>query len=152
MQPMTQGLTIVDPERLRRDEVRVRRRHPGLVPVVAEDDAQPSRGERLPAVRALGHHEQRGAVGVGAFGEQVGLYQAGHLGVDRHTPLAAKAVLMAALAYFVLPGDLVPDLIPALGFTDDAAVIYAALRAVGSQITGEHREKARAALASLAKA
>jgi uncharacterized membrane protein YkvA (DUF1232 family) len=52
----------------------------------------------------------------------------------------------------VLPGDLVPDLIPALGFTDDAAVVIAALKAVGSQITGEHREKARAALASLAKA
>ena len=123
MQPMTQGLTIVDPERLRRDEARVRQgfwrklaRHAGKVPFLDEALA--------------------------------GYYCA----VDRHTPLAAKAVLMAALAYFVLPGDLVPDLIPALGFTDDAAVIYAALRAVGSQITGEHREKARAALASLAKA
>ena len=123
MQPMTQGLTIVDPERLRRDEAQVRQgfwrklaRHAGKVPFLDEALA--------------------------------GYYCA----VDRHTPLAAKAVLMAALAYFVLPGDLVPDLIPALGFTDDAAVIYAALRAVGSQITGEHREKARAALASLAKA
>ena len=123
MQPMTQGLTIVDPERLRRDEAQVRQgfwrklaRHAGKVPFLDEALA--------------------------------GYYCA----IDRHTPLAAKAVLMAALAYFVLPGDLVPDLIPALGFTDDAAVIYAALRAVGSQITGEHREKARAALASLAKA
>ena len=123
MQPMTQGLTIVDPERLRRDEAQVRQgfwrklaRHAGKVPFLDEALA--------------------------------GYYCA----VDRHTPLAAKAVLMAALAYFVLPGDLVPDLIPALGFTDDAAVIYAALRAVGSQITGEHREKSRAALARLAKA
>ena len=120
---MTQALTIVDPERLRRDEARVRQGfwrklagHAGKVPFLDEALA--------------------------------GYYCA----IDRHTPLAAKAVLMAALAYFVLPGDLIPDLIPALGFTDDAAVIYAALRAVGSQITGEHREKARAVLASLAKA
>ena len=120
---MTQALTIIDPETLRRDEARVRQgfwrklaRHADKVPFLDEVLA--------------------------------GYYCA----IDRRTPLAAKAVLMAALAYFVLPGDLLPDLIPALGFTDDAAVIYAALRAVGSQITAEHREKARAALARLAKA
>lgn len=72
--------------------------------------------------------------------------------LDRGTPLAVKAVLMAALAYFVLPGDLIPDLIPVLGFTDDAAVLYAALRAIGGAIRDEHRDQARAAIARLAGA
>ena len=69
---------------------------------------------------------------------------------DRGTPLRVKAVLMGALAYFVLPGDLIPDILPALGFTDDAAVLFAALRAVGGAIRDDHRSRARAALARLA--
>jgi uncharacterized membrane protein YkvA (DUF1232 family) len=70
--------------------------------------------------------------------------------VDRATPLKVKAVLMGALAYFVLPGDLIPDIMPVLGFTDDAAVLFAAVRAVGGAIRDEHRERARAAIAKLA--
>ena len=69
---------------------------------------------------------------------------------DRDTPLQVKATLVGAIAYFVLPLDTIPDVLPVLGFTDDAAVMVAALRAVGSQITAGHRERARAALARLA--
>jgi uncharacterized membrane protein YkvA (DUF1232 family) len=69
---------------------------------------------------------------------------------DRATPIGVKAVLMGALAYFVLPGDLVPDLLPVLGFTDDAAVLYAALKAIGGAIRDEHRAQARAAIDRLA--
>lgn len=65
---------------------------------------------------------------------------------DPRTPLKAKAVLMGALAYFVLPADMLPDFVALLGFTDDATVLYAAIRSIAPHITGEHRAKARAAI------
>jgi uncharacterized membrane protein YkvA (DUF1232 family) len=68
---------------------------------------------------------------------------------DRATPLHVKAALFGALAYFVLPFDGVPDLLPALGYTDDAAVLVAALRLVSGQETAAHRDAARMALARL---
>jgi uncharacterized membrane protein YkvA (DUF1232 family) len=64
--------------------------------------------------------------------------------VDPRTPLAAKSVLFGALAYFVLPVDMLPDFIASFGFTDDAAVIFAAVKTVGSQIKDHHRTRARA--------
>ena len=66
---------------------------------------------------------------------------------DRATPLQVKAALLGALAYFVLPVDLLPDVLPALGYADDAAVLATALRLVASHIRPEHREAARQALA-----
>jgi len=65
---------------------------------------------------------------------------------DRDTPRHVQASLIGALAYFILPFDFVPDMMPMLGFTDDAAVLAAAIRMVASHITAEHREAARAAL------
>lgn len=72
--------------------------------------------------------------------------------VDPATPASAKGVLLAALAYFVLPTDVVPDWIPGLGFTDDAAVIAAALAATSRHIQPRHHEQARVALAKIAGA
>ena len=66
---------------------------------------------------------------------------------DRATPLPAKAALVAALAYFVLPYDVVPDMLPVLGFADDAAVLATAIRMVAAHIRPEHRDAARQALA-----
>ena len=66
--------------------------------------------------------------------------------IDRDTPLRVKAILMGALAYFVVPTDMIPDFIAVLGFTDDAAVFYAALRMVAPHIKEPHRERAREAL------
>jgi uncharacterized membrane protein YkvA (DUF1232 family) len=68
---------------------------------------------------------------------------------DRQTPLHVKAVLIGALAYFVLPTDLIPDYIPVIGYADDAAVLAAAIRVVRAHIRPEHREAARRALARL---
>ena len=65
---------------------------------------------------------------------------------DRETPRHVQVALLGALAYFILPFDFVPDMLPILGFTDDAAVLAAAIRTVASNITPEHREAARAAL------
>lgn len=65
---------------------------------------------------------------------------------DRQTPRHVQAALLGALAYFILPFDVVPDLMPVLGFTDDAAVLATALRMVASHIKPEHRDAAHAAL------
>ena len=65
---------------------------------------------------------------------------------DGQTPRHVQAGLLGAIAYFVLPFDFVPDMLPVLGFTDDAAVLATAIRMVVTHITPEHREAARAAL------
>jgi uncharacterized membrane protein YkvA (DUF1232 family) len=62
---------------------------------------------------------------------------------DPETPLAAKGMMMAALAYFVLPTDVIPDVLAGVGFTDDAAVIAALLAVVGKNVKARHREAAR---------
>ncbi|UYO49442.1 DUF1232 domain-containing protein [Rhodopseudomonas palustris] len=65
---------------------------------------------------------------------------------DRQTPRHVQIALLGAIAYFILPFDFVPDILPVLGFTDDAAILATALRMVASNITPEHREAARAAM------
>ena len=72
--------------------------------------------------------------------------------LDPTTPMKARLTLVAALAYFVAPFDLVPDFIIALGFLDDASVLLAALAAVRGSIKEEHRVAARQALAETAGA
>lgn len=66
--------------------------------------------------------------------------------LDRDTPTRVRGILFAALAYFVLPLDAVPDFLAVLGFTDDVAVLAAALGAIRSHITPAHRLAARRAL------
>jgi uncharacterized membrane protein YkvA (DUF1232 family) len=68
---------------------------------------------------------------------------------DDETPLAAKGMMLAALAYFVLPVDAIPDFIPALGYTDDAAVFAALFALVGRNLKPRHREAAKDAIARL---
>jgi uncharacterized membrane protein YkvA (DUF1232 family) len=68
---------------------------------------------------------------------------------DPATPRRVRLTLLAALGYFVLPIDAIPDIMPLIGFTDDAAVIAAAIAAVAGSITIEHRERAKQALAEL---
>lgn len=70
---------------------------------------------------------------------------------DPETPTAAKGMMFAALAYFVLPTDAIPDVLPALGFTDDAAVIAALLAIVGKNLKARHKDAAQAFLAKLSK-
>jgi uncharacterized membrane protein YkvA (DUF1232 family) len=65
---------------------------------------------------------------------------------DKQTPRHVQAALLGAIAYFILPFDFIPDMMPVLGFTDDAAVLATAIRLVASHITEDHRAAARAAL------
>jgi len=68
---------------------------------------------------------------------------------DPATPRPVKAMLLAALAYFVVPSDLIPDFVAGLGFTDDATVLFATVRIVTGHITERHREQARRRLTTL---
>jgi uncharacterized membrane protein YkvA (DUF1232 family) len=77
------------------------------------------------------------------------LLAAHYCAFDRQTPPQVKAVLLVAIAYFVMPIDLIPDYIPVIGYTDDAAVLAAAIQLVTSHITPDHREAARRTLARL---
>jgi uncharacterized membrane protein YkvA (DUF1232 family) len=62
---------------------------------------------------------------------------------DRATPRHVQLTLIGAIAYFVLPADAVPDVLPVLGFGDDAAVLAGALKLVSDHITPTHRDAAR---------
>ena len=78
------------------------------------------------------------------------LVAAYYCAIDPATPLQVKAILFGALAYFVLPIDIVPDVIAWIGFTDDAAVLYAAIRTVDPHIKDGHRARARVAIDRMA--
>lgn len=67
--------------------------------------------------------------------------------LDRNTPLRVKGILIAALGYFIFPADAIPDIVLGLGFTDDIAVLTAAITAVRAHITPAHRLAARQAIA-----
>lgn len=66
--------------------------------------------------------------------------------MDSKTPTKVRGTLLAALAYFILPTDLVPDFFAAVGFSDDLAVFTAAMTLVQAHVTDHHREQARQAL------
>lgn len=66
--------------------------------------------------------------------------------LDKDTPIRTKGILLAALGYFILPMDAIPDILLGLGFTDDIAVLTVAITAVKGQITATHREAAKKAL------
>lgn len=65
---------------------------------------------------------------------------------DPATSRRVKLILLAALAYLVMPIDGAPDFLPLIGFGDDAAMIAAAIAAVRGAITPQHREQARSLL------
>ena len=61
---------------------------------------------------------------------------------DPRTPGDAKIIIVSALAYLILPTDMVPDFIPVVGYTDDAAALLAAINAIGSVVKPEHKREA----------
>ena len=67
--------------------------------------------------------------------------------LDPKTPLWVKATVATALAYFILPLDAIPDLMPLVGLSDDAGVLATALTAISAYVTDEHRARAKAWMA-----
>ncbi|MFA5417818.1 MAG: YkvA family protein [Bacteroidales bacterium] len=65
---------------------------------------------------------------------------------DKNVPARNKMVMVAALGYFILPADLVADILPVLGFTDDVAFLSFAVASVSNYVTPEIKKKAMDAL------
>ena len=62
---------------------------------------------------------------------------------SKEVPVKTKTLIIGALGYLILPADLVPDFIPALGFTDDLTALMVALRTVNKYITPEINRQAK---------
>lgn len=61
---------------------------------------------------------------------------------DPEVPAWAKAVVASSLGYFILPLDAIPDVLVPIGYTDDVAVMAAALAAIAVHVTPETKKKA----------
>ncbi len=58
------------------------------------------------------------------------------------TPTWAKNIIIGALGYLVSPIDLLPDLTPVLGYTDDLGMLSFGLVTIASFINKDVKEKA----------
>ncbi|WCY74099.1 YkvA family protein [Pseudomonas aeruginosa] len=65
---------------------------------------------------------------------------------DSDTPTWAKTTIYGALGYFISPIDVIPDITPIVGYTDDIGVLCAALAATATHIKAEHVTKAKETL------
>ena len=61
---------------------------------------------------------------------------------SKSTSLKKKFLIVGTIAYFILPIDFIPELVPFLGITDDAAALVACISAITSSVTPEIKEKA----------
>lgn len=68
---------------------------------------------------------------------------------DADTPRWARGVIIGALGYLILPLDVIPDLLPGMGYGDDWAALVAALGTVAAYIKDEHKTRARGQLSRL---
>jgi uncharacterized membrane protein YkvA (DUF1232 family) len=66
--------------------------------------------------------------------------------MDPATPMRVRGMLLAALAYFIMPIDVIPDIVVGLGFADDMALLTAVVGLVSANITPVHRAAAARAL------
>ena len=117
---MAQDLTPLEAEKLKQDQARVERDFWQKLKVVAR---------KIPFIDDL-----------------VAVY---YCAMDPLTPTHVKLVLFGALVYFIVPFDIVPDFMALIGFADDAAALYAAIRIVLPHIKPEHRASAKEALDKL---
>ena len=63
--------------------------------------------------------------------------------IDPDTPFAHKAIIGGALGYLILPIDLIPDLMPGVGYGDDIGILYKALQTIKTSINDSHRKQAQ---------
>lgn len=67
--------------------------------------------------------------------------------LDPKTPTRVRGILLAALAYFIMPFDIIPDFLAVIGYSDDIAVLTVAFNMVNGHIRESHYEAADRALA-----
>ena len=61
----------------------------------------------------------------------------------KDVPAKAKTLIVGALGYLILPVDVMPDFIPALGFTDDLTALIMTLHTLNKYLTPEINQKAK---------
>lgn len=61
---------------------------------------------------------------------------------NKDMPRKVKLIIYGALGYFILPVDVIPDVIPVIGFTDDLGIIAAAIGVAAMYINAEVKTKA----------
>ena len=59
------------------------------------------------------------------------------------TPIWAKNIILGTISYLISPIDLIPDLTPFLGYTDDLSVILLGISTVYLYINDDVRKSAR---------
>ena len=111
-----------------------------LVPATIKVNEQRVRRGFLPKLRKV-------AARIPFAGDLLSVYYSAR---DPDTPLAAKGMMLGALAYFVLPTDAIPDILVGVGFTDDAAVLAALLAVLGRTVKPRHKTEAKALLERMA--
>lgn len=118
---------------------------------IAEDWKKPFSRMEMDALRNAARNEETVRVKFWHALKRIGrnvpfsedLVAAFYAATDPRTEFRVRAMLFGALAYFILPFDVLPDFLPLAGFTDDAAVLALTLRALVGAIRPEHRDKAR---------
>jgi uncharacterized membrane protein YkvA (DUF1232 family) len=63
--------------------------------------------------------------------------------LDNDTPSAARLTMLAALSYLLMPADLIPDILPVAGFSDDLVALTAMVGIWRNHVTPEIRVRAR---------
>ncbi|MCB5202505.1 DUF1232 domain-containing protein [Neorhizobium sp. T786] len=117
----------------------------GEILLPGDEDTQERREKQ---VRAKFWPKLKRAAGYIPFSRD--LVAAYYCAIDPKTPLRVRGVLLAALAYFIMPFDFLPDVLAVVGFTDDVAVIATALRMIQGHIADRHYEAADRSLADTA--
>ncbi len=72
-----------------------------------------------------------------------------YLAKSADVPLWVKATVIAALGYFIVVPDAIPDVTPIVGFVDDLAVLASALAAVAPYISPTIKKRVEETLVSL---
>jgi len=106
------------------------------LPTVAAGDIQRVTRDLMPKVMSVAKHIP--------FAED--LVAAYYAAIDPDVPSTARAMMWGPLLYFVQPIDGIPDIVPGVGFLDDAALIALMLKSVQSAIGPVHRARARETL------
>lgn len=64
----------------------------------------------------------------------------------KETPAWARSIVLGVLGYLLAPIDLIPDLTPLLGYTDDMGVLALGLATIAGYINEDVKVKARTKL------
>jgi uncharacterized membrane protein YkvA (DUF1232 family) len=70
---------------------------------------------------------------------------------DKNIPDINNISIYSALGYLILPIDAIPDIMPLIGYSDDATVLLATIKLMSKYITKEHKIKAKNKVEELLK-